>query len=187
MLKEISDELTVKQLTRVLFDQARRLTENYYDCSCELVQEVWYKVLAHENLDKEKLNAAYLTQVLKNHFFDRKRSINSKETELPEKLEVQDETQSEEFLIKKLDPNGTDQYVKEIWHYLEHHKDGWIFLEMVNRECSLKMLAQYKGITHKALQKKKERLLIEMKKQFKGGKDFEALWQLISKRDLSQK
>lgn len=172
---EKHNEHTFKQLTSALFDKARQLTRNDYEYSCELVQEVWYKILTHENLEAEKLNASYLMQVLKNHFYDRQRGINSKEIELPEKLEVQDEAQSEESLVRKLDSNETDQHVTRLWHDLEQHKDGWILLEMVSKGCSLKMLAQDKGIPHKTLQKKKERLLIEVKKQFKGGKDAEPL------------
>lgn len=175
------DEHAIKQLTRVLFDKARRLTQNDRDRTWDLVQEVWCKVMTHKNLGQEKLNTPYLTQTLKNHFYD-KQNLNGKvEQAMPEDAEVQDDTQTEEYLVNALDSNGTDHQVEQVWEYLEQHKDGWILQELVNKNCDLKTLSQYKGMNYENLRKKRFRLLKELKVKLRGVTPQNLLYDWIQK------
>jgi hypothetical protein len=136
-----------------------RLTGHNQGAAMELVQEVWVKVLTHEKCDVERLNTSYLMTVLKNHFYDkqRKRGYAAHEALTP----LIEDTVAEE----RENENESDRFAT-LLHYLKQLKDGWIYQELIDRDCSLKTLSQLKGIKYHTLCQKKRRLDLLLQQRF---------------------
>jgi len=153
------DETTAQSLNRQLFKRAMCLTCRNHEQARELVQEVWEKVLTHENLDVEQLKTGYFIKMLKNHFFDKQAKRS------PVAVQALSPLNDDKATDEGENEHESDRLVP-LLNYLKQLKNGWIYQEMIDRDCSLKMLSQLKGIKYQTLCQQKRRLDMLLRDKF---------------------